>query len=491
ETNVRVTAAGIYGYNLSINSATANMVGQNMGSNALVPSGGGIDNPIPFSSGNCNAWGFATPGIGGNHSQAFDPSYSTLYNISTSILSGNYAAVPTSPTLIDTVDNNDPGNVDETRPYYFAFCAGGSTNPDTYSATVTWTAVGISMPTEPPISFPLMQEFTAADCSDMGIGGTLTLADARDNKVYRVRKMLDGKCWTIDSLAYLGGGDNTFGDAVPSGVDGSSGQLNIWDSGIGSDSTAPVSGIWDSSSTRRWVVLNTNPNVPIDPSSNDNGPLGGVRCQFGLATLDTDYLPNQGNQNMLSICGGQYLYSWCAAAGLDDSTVPTCAAVTNTGNGAGYASVGVIGAMGGFGGESLGSGGSTICPAGWRLPVGQVGTAATANNSKNEWAMLNSAWTGRVTAATPTLPIDTTNDMVSVAFWQPNNPNTDNILNTVSSGIFAPGYGLRRQSQSSQFWTSSIQSSVNSSSVNIFGDGISVGALGNHKNIGQAVRCVK
>ncbi|MCL2085559.1 fibrobacter succinogenes major paralogous domain-containing protein [Candidatus Saccharibacteria bacterium] len=343
ETNVRVTAAGIYGYNLSINSATANMVGQNMGSNTLVPSGGGIDNPIPFSSGNCNAWGFATPGIGGNHSQAFDPSYSTLYNISTSILSSNYAAVPTSPTLIDTVDNNDPGNVDETRPYYFAFCAGGSTNPDTYSATVTWTAVGISMPTEPP-ALPLAQNGDTMQEVGVSLSCPETrtwVVDARDNRTYWIRKIPGTAsggngdlCWMETNLAYGGGGN--------------------WDSSLGwpdDRKTLTVltsgTGAWDNTLPRVFtnVVPSTGSGLftanPTPPRTGTGAATGANGAQYG------------------------YSYSWCAAMGGPTVNLAACNQTeTNPAN------IDIT---------------ASVCPAGWRLPTGEVGAGefTALNNALN------------------------------------------------------------------------------------------------------------
>jgi uncharacterized protein (TIGR02145 family) len=47
-----------------------------------------------------------------------------------------------------------------------------------------------------------MQDATTAQCVALPSGTTLNLKDARDNKVYRVRKMVDGRCWMIDNLAY-------------------------------------------------------------------------------------------------------------------------------------------------------------------------------------------------------------------------------------------------------------------------------------------------
>jgi len=50
-----------------------------------------------------------------------------------------------------------------------------------------------------------MQTFTAGQCNAMTPGDVTVLTDNRDGKLYRVRKMPDGKCWMLDNLAYTGG----------------------------------------------------------------------------------------------------------------------------------------------------------------------------------------------------------------------------------------------------------------------------------------------
>jgi uncharacterized protein (TIGR02145 family) len=47
-----------------------------------------------------------------------------------------------------------------------------------------------------------MQGVTSAMCNNAAAGTTVNLTDTRDGKVYRVRKMADGRCWMIDNLAF-------------------------------------------------------------------------------------------------------------------------------------------------------------------------------------------------------------------------------------------------------------------------------------------------
>ena len=45
-----------------------------------------------------------------------------------------------------------------------------------------------------------MQDFTASQCSSMSQGNVIGLKDKRDNQVYAVAKLADGKCWMIENL---------------------------------------------------------------------------------------------------------------------------------------------------------------------------------------------------------------------------------------------------------------------------------------------------
>jgi hypothetical protein len=150
ESNIRVTTHEVYGYDLLINTTNSggNMLGTNTGS-TLTPMPGTINNPIPFTTANCNSWGFATPAESGNYSSAFDSAYTILNNAPTTNISSNFASVPTSLTPIHENISNTITSVDESRSYYFAFCANSNTTPDQYKANIVWTAIAIDEPTIP------------------------------------------------------------------------------------------------------------------------------------------------------------------------------------------------------------------------------------------------------------------------------------------------------------------------------------------------------
>ncbi len=115
-----------------------------------------------------------------------------------------------------------------------------------------------------------MQNMDTASCP-----ASRTLAvDARDNRTYWIQKMADGKCWMLTSLAYGGGGADTYGDTK-----------NI---------TLAVSG-GSYVQARYYVHGSANATAsPAQPSTTTDG--GATNPQFG------------------------YHYNWCAAMGVQAGT---------------------------------------------------------------------------------------------------------------------------------------------------------------------------
>jgi hypothetical protein len=318
-----------------------------------------------------------------------------------------------------------------------------------------------------------IQAFSASSCSSMPLYSGKVLTDARDSKLYRVKKMPDNKCWMVDNLAYIGGGTNTYGDTVPTGTSGAGVLV------AGNGTTSSRSSNWTTSTgtTTRFYTNNSTDYVS-----------GGTACKTDAAT---------GTGTMTSACGNQILYNWCAAIGLDSSTTPTCSAATNTGYGTGYTETtsggpkaGIIGKSGGLGGESKGNSSAgnpagvnsttsgSICPAGWRLPAARVGSSNTpTSNVYNDWNILNeSFYTGTPFTNTTSTTINT--GSTRYGYWQPagtlpsGGAGTSAAFGAVSSGFFDPASGLVGQSGVTRWFTSSLYSSsgaaytyVDSSSV--------------------------
>ncbi len=153
-----------------------------------------------------------------------------------------------------------------------------------------------------------LQNVTTANCPT-----TRTMAvDARDNHTYWVQKMPDGRCWMLTNLAYAGGisneGANTHGD-VKTLQNGSS-------DGAGA-ATYTVAKYYINPTT----AATNSTTYPTAPSTSTDG--GTTNPQYG------------------------YYYNWCAAMGNQQGTVACANATTPAYN----ANV-------------------SICPAGWRLPMG-------------------------------------------------------------------------------------------------------------------------
>lgn len=137
------------------------------------------------------------------------------------------------------------------------------------------------------------------------------VTDSRDNKTYFIQKIADGNCWMLTNLSYSGGGENTHGDVRP--------LVN----GTGDATLSYVE-------PRFYVHASANPTAfPAEPSTHSAGggnAVTGAR-QYG------------------------YLYNWCAAMGAQYLT--------------GACSVSPLPGP---------DKNASICPAGWRLPNGNIAT---------------------------------------------------------------------------------------------------------------------
>ena len=157
--------------------------------------------------------------------------------------------------------------------------------------------------------------------------------DARDNNSYYIQKLADGNCWMLTNLAYAGGtsngGTNTYNDVINQGA-GTPGSNTI----NGPDNSgSPIYTL-----AKYYIPPNANPTIdPTPPSTATDGGVATATRQFG------------------------YLYNWCAAMGAQNTAA--CANATTP------APDPTI----------------NICPAGWRLPTGELTTGefTALNNAIN------------------------------------------------------------------------------------------------------------
>jgi len=347
----------------------------------------------------------------------------------------------------------------------------------------------------------------------MGLAQIYT--DARNNNVYRVKKMLDNKCWMIDNLAYPGEdptkpgfnndgspSNNTYGDTHTLTFATACGSNNYNTAVIRNCPSGPTS--WPNNNNTRQVTTNnfTGSNLTdrvgntiqnTEASLNDSG--------FNIAPCNNS---PTGSSPMTSECLA-YIYNWCSAIGLDSGTNPTCDEVRedsttadSNGSTAGtttntnMAGTGIVGKPGGIGGESKGNSNAanqagitttngSICPAGWRLPVGRVGDATSGINTYNEFAILN----GVMFTVGQNLDPDATTGSSRPDNWYPAGS-----FSSIGSGYFSYSTGLWGQSNYGVYWGSSLGSSMYAAGMVIYSGNIAPGTSNNSKNAGFAVRCV-
>ena len=213
-----------------------------------------------------------------------------------------------------------------------------TTNPTTYTvsdtATLTVTSATISSITD----LTYMQDFAtlpsttkANVLNSMILNQQYTLKDSRDQKEYHIAKLADGNVWMTQNLDH----DivTTAGYYTPQNTD----IPSAWTPSTATYATGTTT--WDTSTTGRTT-----------PQSYDPGDL----CWDGTTNVDYDGTLN----NETTACGsdkhmhiGNY-YDWTAAVAMNNSSSYT----------AGNTDVD-----------------QSICPAGWRLPIG--GAANTGSKS--------------------------------------------------------------------------------------------------------------
>ena len=188
-----------------------------------------------------------------------------------------------------------------------------------------------------------MQNWTG--CSSMSIGDVTALTDNRDNNVYAIAKLADGKCWMIENLR-LADKDSSNSDIILSSTNTHNPSL-------------PLTNIYDSSTTSNH--LSSTSSVAYDATTAPEGwcTTNSAACynQSRLRTDNTTLYTNN-TASSYSVSSNVYsygnYYNWYSAtAGHGKYT-----------NGSGYIAPG------------------DICPAGWHLPTG---------NTTGEYYALNTA----------------------------------------------------------------------------------------------------
>ena len=226
-------------------------------------------------------------------------------------------------------------------------------------------------------SYYAMQDMDSQICSLVGDTGTSTatqLVDTRDNSLYWVAKLDDGKCWMTSNLDLDIGGQNT--TALNSNNTDISTDPNVYDnSGIYSDYNVS-NGVYTWNPVSTAITTNTHityPNNTNNPTVSPAWPTNNYTTPYSAEGGDTYYYTsnstsNDTRYNSLQACkndhteteckhyfAGNY-YNWTAAIASNNSTNIS----TDNSKAA-----------------------NSICPKNWRLP-----NDSTTDNEYNEFGRL-------------------------------------------------------------------------------------------------------
>ncbi|MDO4746865.1 MAG: FISUMP domain-containing protein [Candidatus Saccharibacteria bacterium] len=274
-------------------------------------------------------------------------------------------------------------------------------------------------------------------CSTLAEGAVTALTDQRDNNTYAVAKLADGNCWMIENLRL----DNT----AIGNTDGSLAQGYATSAEYGN-----FSGLADPEEPWAATASYTTANslYSIDGSNNTIN-IGSTNAAFRF--------PRYNNQNTSAratdTTNSQYIYSY-------GNYYTWSAAIADTNQ------------------YNTGDHGSTsICPSGWRLPLGETSTgnieqgASDPANRVGSFSYLDRklGGTGANQSATG----------ASLLNWR-KYPN-----NFVFSGYIAGDRGTL-----GGFWTSTVYSNNWAGNLNFGSSYIYPGTGTSNKYVGRSIRCM-
>jgi len=259
--------------------------------------------------------------------------------------------------------------------------------------------------------------------------------DTRNKQVYKVKRMIDNKCWMIDNLKYI---DNSI-----TNVDGTTGTVFRNGSGPNGPASDPVG------SGTSWNTVSGSDTQNTDNSDKAffNNPMFTANC-YSTTALGA-YMAT----NTTTHCG--YLYNWYAATG-----------------GTGLYSIATNGT------QATGN----ICPANFRLPSRvSLATDPTQNGTSTaaaDFTVLNASMAAESPATGAT-----TNNSTTYPNWQPNGAWSGTLSGYRNNGITGPG-------TAGMFWSSTVSSATNSYDLHFDSTNIMSFNTTLLKYYGQAIRCL-
>lgn len=221
---VNIATNAAYGYDLfsTVGNTTNATTELKNGNNSFTSLSSNVAAPASFDD---NKWGYSYSTDSGSSWVSGD--YGST--------SAGYAGLPLyTGTGVKLASANS--NTDSSVQFKIAAKAGATQASGEYTNVVNFTAVSKVAPVSLLDAFAAsgaeqlngyykMQDMTGEICDSIEIEhSTINLIDARDNKVYKVAKLKDGKCWMTQSLD-LAGGTALYSDTsdVPDGYSVSGG----------------------------------------------------------------------------------------------------------------------------------------------------------------------------------------------------------------------------------------------------------------------------
>ncbi|MBR3246342.1 hypothetical protein IKF87_00445, partial [Candidatus Saccharibacteria bacterium] len=283
-------------------------------------------------------------------------------------------------------------------------------------------------------------------CSSLNQGDVTALKDSRNNNVYAVAKLADGKCWTIENLRL----DNTPELTAANTHNPSLPLTNSWWYSSANDS--------DTKPTSNHLSATTDPTATAWCTTNsatcdDQSMLATNNTTLFTSNTSTSYSTSS---NVYSY--GNY-YNWYSAT-------------------AGH---GKYGSSYGQGYEAPGD----ICPAGWHLPKG----GNKSQESTNEfWQLIVTGLNGGINPANY--------DSSSTPYYTGTTEGTpvSNVLRSYPNNFVYSGYvygsSVYGRGSYGYYWSSSAGSSVSAYGLYFSSVNVNPGTYNVGKYYGRVVRCV-
>lgn len=273
--------------------------------------------------------------------------------------------------------------------------------------------------------------------TNLASGYMTALTDTRDNSTYAVAKLADGNCWMIENLR-LGNTYNNNGTATAVALDSTNTQgLGGMFNGLADSEAANFGNVDTANSVYTADTTATNLRVIEGSSVNTRFPrFNNSNTANAVASMAA------AGQNVYSY--GNY-YTWAAA--MANTSQLTDASTSE-------------------------AAGTSLCPKGWQLPIGGVGTSTNLSFSKLDFALGGDGG-------------DQTNAATSYEVWRsyPNNfLYSGEYIDNGSDGVGNSGW----------YWSTSASSDTIAYRLSFGNNTLSPGGAGSSANkyYGMSVRCV-